>query len=98
MVGAVREEAPPGCIRDSGGQNGLEMLGSTDFAGSVDTVNSIRRQGDERTITPAGSGGAELADTVLLLDERGWVTATGKLGEARALRGLNHDIPLPTPA
>ena len=68
--------------RKSAGEHGQEALGSTSFAGSVDTILSLRRRGDGRTITSTGRDGADMEETVLTMDERGWVTAAGTKAEA----------------
>ena len=68
--------------RKSGGEHGQEALGSTSLAGSVDTILSLKRRGDGRTITSTGRDGADMEETVLTMDERGWVTAAGTKAEA----------------
>ena len=68
--------------RKSPGEHGDEVLGSTAFAGSVDTILSIKRRGDERTISAEGRDGVGMEETVLTKDERGWVSASGRKREA----------------
>ncbi len=63
--------------RKSGGEHGQEILGSTAFTGSVDTFMSIRRRDNTRTIEAEGRDGVKLEETVLRLEEDGWVTAAG---------------------
>ena len=59
--------------RKSGGEFGEESLGSTGVAGSADTILSIRRKGGRRTITALGRDDVDMEETVLVMDEDGWV-------------------------
>ena len=68
--------------RKSGGQHGEEALGSTAFAGSVDTILSMKRNGAARTIQAEGRDGAGMDETVLRLGSEGWITAAGTAAEA----------------
>ena len=71
--------------RKSGGEHGQEALGSTSFAASVDTILSIKRKGNERTIASTGRDGADMEETVLAMDSDGWVSAGDTKREADQL-------------
>lgn len=68
--------------RKNGGKHGEEVLGSTAFAGSVDTILSVKREDDTRTIRAEGRDGVEMEPTVLTMDADGWVRASGTPAEA----------------
>ena len=83
--------------RKSGGEHGEEALGSTSFGASVDTILSIKRKGSERTITSTGRDGADMEESVLVMDDRGMVTLGGTKAKVecdrmsdRVLRHLNE--------
>ena len=48
----------------------------------MDTVLSVKRQGNTRTIQAVGRDGVEMEKTALKMDADGWVCADGTLAEA----------------
>ena len=66
--------------RKSGGEHGLEVLGSTALSAAVDTVLSLKRDGGEgqrRMIEGFGRDDAALERTMLTMDANGWIRTEG---------------------
>ena len=78
--------------RKSGGQGGAEVLGSTGFAGGFDTLLMLRCDlGGQRTLYSRNRSGVDLPETLLQLDEDGWVRAAGTK-VAAAARSLEQNV------
>ena len=78
--------------RKSGGQGGAEVLGSTGFAGGFDTLLMLRcDEGGQRTLYSRNRSGEDLPETLLQLDEDGWVRTVGTKAAAET-RSLEQDI------
>ena len=78
--------------RKSGGQGGAEVLGSTGFAGGFDTLLMLRcDEGGQRTVYSRNRSGVDLPETLLQLDDDGWVRTQGTKAAAET-RSLEQDI------
>ena len=70
--------------RKGGGEAGEEVLGSTALFAGVDTLLSLKRDGDARTIQSIQRDGDDLPETVLRLDAVGWLEVGGIRAEVKA--------------
>ena len=79
--------------RKAGGELGDETLGSSALFGAVDTLLNLKRgAGGERTLSTVQRYGADLPETILVLDpETMRVTATGTKAEA-AIRDAKQKV------
>ena len=78
--------------RKSGGAGGTEILGSTGFGGGFDTTLMLKCGEDgTRSIYSRNRSGEALPETVLQLDEDGWIRTTGTKADAEA-RDLEQDV------
>ncbi len=77
--------------RKGGGEGGEEVLGSTALFAGVDTLMSLKRDGDARTVQTIQREGADLPATVLQLDPTGWLQTGGVRSEVKA-RELDDQI------
>ena len=70
--------------RKGGGEDGEEVLGSTALFAGVDTLLSLKRDGDARTIQSIQREGDDMPATVLRMDPTGWVETGGIRAEVKA--------------
>ena len=70
--------------RKGGGEDGEEVLGSTALFAGVDTLLSLKRDGDARTIQSIQREGEDMPATVLRMDPTGWIDTGGIRAEVKA--------------
>ena len=69
--------------RKSGGEFGVDALGSAAITGSMDTTVSITRNGSGRSYTATGRDGVETDSAIALSQsDNGWIDAAGTRSEA----------------
>ena len=67
--------------RKGGGGHGEESLGSTALLGAVDCALSLKRNDSKRTIYSINRYGEDMPESVLTMDENGWVSLAGTRAE-----------------
>ena len=77
--------------RKGGGEAGEEVLGSTALFAGVDTLISLKRDGEGRTVETIQREGDDLPATVLRMDPTGWIDAGGIRAEIKA-REIDEQI------
>ena len=77
--------------RKGGGEAGEEVLGSTALFAGVDTLISLKRDGDGRTIETIQREGDDLPVTVLRMDPTGWIDTGGIRADVKA-REIDEQI------
>ena len=77
--------------RKGGGDTGEAVLGSTALFAGVDTLISLKRDGEARTIETIQRLGDDLPPTVLRMDATGWIDTAGVRTEVKK-RELDEQI------
>ena len=77
--------------RKGGGEQGEETLGSTAIYGSVDTLLSLKRTDAYRTIYSGQRYGVDMPESVLAMDDDGWISLAGTRESADDAK-LGNDI------
>ena len=83
--------------RKGGGEGGEEASGSAALFASVDTLLSVKREDDQRTIYSRQREGADLERTKMQIGETKWLTLGGTVREERRGEALDAVLATLTP-